>query len=387
MTASSWYFQGSRRDSGGLHSLEIALGAPVKALAEAKAAQAELGRCLAVACSAGAVRRLTVRWLGKTKLKLGPELAACGAAASVRSLVIDGGPGYVHVACPLGRLTALQHCELALCTKWDGAACLPPSLTSMVLRNVCNPLSVLSSLRQFTLSVSPSVPHDGFKALSVLTSLTSLALHDASAWPTALQQLTGLKYLEVSRMSGQWWLAGLPHEAALSASAQQVLAALNTLTALHFHGKVTPPTNPAAALAGAAQLQLLCDKTHPAVFGPDAWPDGLRCACIYWVQLADGRWSAGFGEQLRYLRIDSWMEDWSAMQRHPAWSAFWAWATQAADLRLVEITGYHHFWELPMALSQALMTLRQRRPQLTVTTRVQDLRFQGFLATAAAFCT
>ena len=49
---------------------------------------------------------------------------------------------YVHVACPLGRLTALQHCELALCTKWDGAACLPPSLTSMVLRNVCNPVSV-----------------------------------------------------------------------------------------------------------------------------------------------------------------------------------------------------------------------------------------------------
>lgn len=81
------------RHAGGLHSLEIALGAPVKALAEAKAAQAELGRCLAVACSAGAVRRLTVRWLGKTKLKLGPELAACGAAASVRSLVIDGGPG------------------------------------------------------------------------------------------------------------------------------------------------------------------------------------------------------------------------------------------------------------------------------------------------------
>lgn len=141
-------------------------------------------------------------------------------------------------------------------------------------------------------------------------------------------------------MSGQWWLAGLPHEAALSASAQQVLAALTTLTALHFHGKVTPPTNPAAALAGAAQLQLLCDKTHPAVFGPDAWPDGLRCACIYWVQLADGRWSAGFGEQLRYLRIDSWMEDWSAMQHHPAWSAFWAWAAQAADLRLVEVRAW-----------------------------------------------
>ena len=53
----------------------------------------ELGRCLAVACGAGAVQRLAVRWLGKTQLKLGPELAACGSCASVRSVVIDGGTG------------------------------------------------------------------------------------------------------------------------------------------------------------------------------------------------------------------------------------------------------------------------------------------------------
>ena len=174
------------RHAGSLRTLDISLGTPVKALAEARAAQAELGRCLAVACGAGAVRRLVVRWLGKIQLKLGPELAACGTCASVCSLLIDGGDGcasracrlcmwhmawhwhepaslgtlchgmawhspcppspvaaarlmrrrYVHVACPLGRLTALQHCELSGCIKWDGAASLPPSLTSLVLRNV-----------------------------------------------------------------------------------------------------------------------------------------------------------------------------------------------------------------------------------------------------------
>lgn len=55
--------------------------------------QVELGRCLAVACGAGAVQRLAVRWLGKTQLKLGHELAACGSCASVRSVTIDGEVG------------------------------------------------------------------------------------------------------------------------------------------------------------------------------------------------------------------------------------------------------------------------------------------------------
>lgn len=123
---------GLTRHAGSLHSLEIVLGAPTNALAESKAAQVgarrnaprpqclacvldalqgmhlswgsdrrvplhssqvELGRCLAVVCVAGAVQRLAVRWLGKTQLKLGPELAACGECSSLRILTIDGNAG------------------------------------------------------------------------------------------------------------------------------------------------------------------------------------------------------------------------------------------------------------------------------------------------------
>lgn len=92
------------RHAGSLHTLDIALGAPVKALPEARAAQAELSRCLAMACGAGAVRHLVVRWLAKIPLKLGPELAACGTCASVCSLVIDGGDGCASQACCLSQL-------------------------------------------------------------------------------------------------------------------------------------------------------------------------------------------------------------------------------------------------------------------------------------------
>ncbi len=84
---------GLTRHAGGLRSLDISLALPTQPPSESKAAQAELGRCLAVACGAGAVQHLAVRWLGKKQLKLGPELAACGACASVRSLTIDGGLG------------------------------------------------------------------------------------------------------------------------------------------------------------------------------------------------------------------------------------------------------------------------------------------------------
>ncbi|KAI7838591.1 hypothetical protein COHA_007662 [Chlorella ohadii] len=124
------------RHAGGLRSLDISLAVPTQPPAESKAAQAELGRCWAVACGAGAVQHLAVRWLDKTQLKLGPELAACGACASMRSLTIDGGSGDVHVACPLSRLTALQDCELRCVTKWSGAAALPPSITQLSLHRV-----------------------------------------------------------------------------------------------------------------------------------------------------------------------------------------------------------------------------------------------------------
>lgn len=41
----------------------------------------------------------------------------------------------VHMACPLNRLTAVKHCELIRCVKWDSVASLPPSITSLVLRH------------------------------------------------------------------------------------------------------------------------------------------------------------------------------------------------------------------------------------------------------------
>ena len=183
---------------------------------------------------------------------------------------------------------------------------------------------------------------------------------------------------EVAHMRSRWWWQEDATDAASAESAQAALAALSALTALHLCGTVTAPTSPAVALAGAARLELLCDRAHPrAVFGPDAWPDSLRCARLGWNQLLGARWEAGFGEQLRYLRIESgWGHDWSDMQRQPAWAAFWAWAAQAPDLRLLEVRA------LPClqggGTGRLLPCCRCRRPCALVQTR--GCRFTSSIA-------
>lgn len=116
-----------RAHGSGLHTLDIRLAAPTGSGGAAhKAVAAELGRVLAVACSANTVQVLRIAWLSRTQLHLGPELAVCGTCTSLRHLDINGGPGTVRLTCPLARLTAAQHMQLRGVSKWDRVACLPP---------------------------------------------------------------------------------------------------------------------------------------------------------------------------------------------------------------------------------------------------------------------
>lgn len=124
-----------RAHGGALESLDIALSA-ASGSGASKAAAMELGRCLVVACSGGALRQLRLEWLSRTQLRLGPELAACGTCASMRRLVLTTASGAIHVACPLDCLAALESAAICGARRWDGAASLPTALTSLELDKV-----------------------------------------------------------------------------------------------------------------------------------------------------------------------------------------------------------------------------------------------------------
>lgn len=123
-----------RAHGGELGSLDISLSAAGAGVN--KAAATELGRCLVAACLGGAVRELRIEWLSRTILRLGPELAAVGACACVRRLTLCAERGTIVLACPLARLTALESAALTGVTRWEGAASLPPFLTSLALNSV-----------------------------------------------------------------------------------------------------------------------------------------------------------------------------------------------------------------------------------------------------------
>lgn len=57
---------------------------------------------------------LSITWLSRTQLRLGPELAVLGTdgAPSLTRLSLSAGGGTLHLACPLQRLTALLILEL-----------------------------------------------------------------------------------------------------------------------------------------------------------------------------------------------------------------------------------------------------------------------------------
>lgn len=125
-----------RRHAGSLQNcLEIAVGAPPGNKA---ALQLELGRCVVVAVSGGSLRCLSLAWLGSKQIKLGAELAACTNCSALRQLAITScGSGTIHMACPLARLSAVEHLSLHGACKWEaGLASLPPSITRLDLEKV-----------------------------------------------------------------------------------------------------------------------------------------------------------------------------------------------------------------------------------------------------------